>query len=206
MDSIALFLSQHADHAHWYILLGLLLAGCNIPVSIDVLIITAALLAAQFVPENTWLLYTILLGGCCLSAWISYFFGRCLGEKLKNWKPFRLLFSDKKIESMQKFYQKYKIWAFIIGRFIPFGVRNGLFMTSGLTKMPFLRFACFDFVACFIWVSLSFFLFFHLGQNFETLWTQVKALNGCIFLVFLVAVIGSIWYKRRKHKKVDLQQ
>jgi membrane-associated protein len=206
MDSIVQFLSLHADHAHWYILLGLLLAGCNIPVSIDVLVIASALISAHFVPERTILFYAILVVGCSLSAWIAYFTGRFIGLKLTKFPIFRSLFSDKKLASMQNFYQKHKIWAFIIGRFIPFGVRNALFITSGLSKMPFLRFAVFDFIACFIWVSLSFFLFFYLGQNFDTIWTQVKMLNGCIFIAFVVAVIGSIWYKRVKQKKVDLHE
>lgn len=203
MADFVLFLSNHAANAHWFILLGLLLAGCNLPISIDVLVIASALLSVHFVPDNTFLLYLTLLGGACLSAWISYFLGRTAGSRLKNWKLFRPLLSDKKIEGIQKFYQKYGIWAFVIGRFIPFGVRNCLFMTSGLSKMPFSRFILLDFIACFIWVSVFFPLFFYLGQNFETLWNQVKTLNLFIFLVFTVAVISFFWYKRVKTLRTE---
>ena len=199
MSLLVQFISDHASHAHWFIFLGLLLAGCNIPISIDLLVITAALLSAQFVPENLWILYSTLLIGCCLSAWISYFLGKTLGNKLKNWKIFQPILSEIKLASMQKFYQKYGIWAFIVGRFIPFGVRNALFMTSGMSKTPFLRFATLDFIACFIWISLSFTLFFHLGQNFDTLWAHVKTINSYIFIAFSIAVIVIFWYKRANH-------
>ncbi|MBM3199075.1 MAG: DedA family protein [Chlamydiae bacterium] len=193
-------LSSHANHAHWWIFLALLLAGCNIPISIDALVIISALIAANYAPENTWLLYTSLLLGCSFSAWISYSIGRFLGPFVAHRKPFSLLFSEKKKEKIKLFYQKYGIFALLIGRFIPFGVRNCLFMTSGLSRMPFLLFALCDALACFIWVTFSFVLFLHLGQNFDRLWIQVRSWNLGIFLVFSMAVIATIWYKYAKKR------
>ncbi len=198
METILLFLKDHALHAHWFILAGLLLAGLNLPISIDVLLIVAAILSSQFIPENTYILYFTLLGGCYFSGWIAYFLGRKLGPKLQKVPLFKHLLSQKKIKSMQIFYEKKGIWAFIIGRFIPFGVRNALFMTSGVSKMPFLRFALLDAIACFIWVTAFFSLLFNVGQNFETIWTHVKTFNLFIFLIFSIAVIGGFWYKRVK--------
>ena len=107
---------------------------------------------------------------------------------------------------MQKFYKKHGMFTFLIGRFIPFGVRNCLFMTSGLSKMPFLRFAFLDSIACFLWVTLSFTLFFHLGQNFDKLWGYVQSFNLFIFLTFTVAVIAVIWYKYAKKKHVTTEE
>ena len=199
MDSIVEFLSTHASQAHWYIFIGVLLAGCNIPVSIDALVIIAALLAAQFVPENLWILFNSLFIGCCLSAWISYSTGRLLGQAFKNKPFFQKIFPEKRITSMQNFYQKYGLWAFILGRFIPFGARNALFLTSGMSRIPFARFAFFDSIACLIWVSTCFSVFFHLGQNFEKLWEYAKAFNTYIFLAFSIAVIAIFWYKRLQY-------
>ncbi len=206
MESIVHFLKEHAAHSHWFILLGLLLAGCNVPISIDVLVIIAAILSSQFVPENTYLLYFIVLGGCYLSGWIAYFLGRTLGPKLQKLPLFKHILSEKKIASMQKFYQKRGVWAFIIGRFIPFGIRNCLFMTSGLSKMPFLRFILLDAIACFLWVTTFFTLVFHVGHNFETIWTYVKTGNIFIFVIFSIAVIGGFWYKRVKNAPIRKDQ
>jgi membrane protein DedA with SNARE-associated domain len=198
MESFVEFLSLHASHAHWFILLGLLLAGCNIPISIDLLLILAAFFSAQFVPENTYLLYSFVLIGCTLGAWISYTFGRTLGGKLAKKKLFRTLLSESRVAKLKMFYQKHGIWTFIIGRFIPFGVRNCIFMTSGLSKISFLRFALQEFLACFIWVTAYFILFYHVGQNFEAIWNSVKTFNLFLFLTFAIAGIGIIWYKRTK--------
>ena len=203
MLSLIDFFSAHAMHAHWFILIGLLLAGCNLPISIDALVIIAALFSAKFVPENTLLLYFFLLGGCLASAWISYILGRTLGVKLSKWKIFQSFLSDQKVEKLRLFYKKYGVLAFIVGRFIPFGIRNCLFMSSGLSKMPFLRFALQDFLACFIWVTTYFTLFYHIGQNFEVIWHYVKTLNVLLFLIFAVAVISVIWYKRTKSLQVS---
>ncbi len=205
MDSPLLFLSSHAANAHWFVFLGLLLAGCNLPISIDLLVVASALLSVHYVPENTILLYSTLLMGCCISAWISYALGRKFGPALKNWSLFHPILSDKKISKMQIFYQKHGIYTFIIGRFIPFGVRNCLFMTSGLSRLSFLRFACLDFFACFLWLTTFFFSVRHLGQNFSVIWPIIKTLNLFIFLIFLVALIGLIWYKRtRKNNRKSL--
>ncbi len=198
MPALIEFLSLHAPHAHWFIFFGVLLAGCNLPISIDLLVIISALFSAKFIPEHTVLLYSFLLTGCVLSAWISYILGRTLGVKLARWKWFKFILSDQKIEKIRSFYKKYGVWAFVVGRFIPFGIRNCLFMSSGLSKMPFLRFAWQDLFACVIWVTTSFFIFYHLGQNLEVLWGYVKTFNLFLFLIFAVAVISVIWYKRTK--------
>ncbi len=203
MLSLIEFLSAHAMHAHWFILIGLLLAGFNLPISIDILVIIAALFSSKFVPEHTFLLYSFLLVGSLLSAWISYTLGRTIGLRLAKWKLFQPFLSDQKVEKLRSFYKKYGILAFIIGRFIPFGIRNCLFMSSGLSKMPFLRFALQDFLACFIWVTTCFTLFYHIGQNFEVIWYYVKTFNALIFLIFTVAVISVIWYKHTKSLKTS---
>jgi membrane-associated protein len=205
MESIAQFLTDHAKQAHWFIFLGVLLAGCNIPISIDLLVILAAVLAVHFVPEHLFLLYTFLLIGCGLSAWIAYFLGRYLGHTLAGTRLFKPILHPQKIEKISKFYQKYGIWTFIVGRFIPFGVRNCIFMTSGLSKMPFSRFMYREAVACFIWVTFSFSLFCVLGQNFDRIWHNVKTFNLFIFLAFSVAVISMIWYKQRKKHRATLK-
>jgi membrane-associated protein len=63
MDTLIAFFSQHAPHAHFFIFLAILLAGVNIPISIDLLLLLSALLAANVVPENTALLFlSVLLG------------------------------------------------------------------------------------------------------------------------------------------------
>ena len=84
MEHFVEYLTLHADKAHWFIFFGLLLAGLNLPVSIDLVMILSAVLAASFVPENTYIIFSSVLLGCIVSAWIAYSLGRFLGKKLVN--------------------------------------------------------------------------------------------------------------------------
>ena len=203
MDNIVEFISLHASKAHWFIFISLLLAGCNLPISIDVVMILSAVLAASVVPEHKFLIYFSVLFGCQFSAWIAYSIGRLIGDKLPSMRFFSKLLPPKKIEEIQSFYAKYGIWTFVIGRFIPFGVRNCIFTTSGISKMPFRVFAIRDAVACLTWTTTVFSTFYLIGQNFDTLWNHVKTFNIIIFSAFSVTVIGVFWYKLKKRKRLE---
>ncbi|NDD58439.1 MAG: DedA family protein [Chlamydiae bacterium] len=205
MENLVEFVTSNADKAHWFIFFGLLLAGLNLPVSIDLVMVISAILAASFVPENKYLIFTSVLFGCIFSAWIAYFLGRFLGDRLVKLPFFAKLLSTQRVNKLKKFYQKYGVLTFIVGRFIPFGVRNCIFMTSGISKMPFKTFALRDVLACTIWATTSFSLFYLLGQNFETIWNSVKTFNIIIFSAFSVTVIILIWYKLKKKSKLTLQ-
>lgn len=46
-------IQEHAHHAHWFVFGGALLAGLNFPMSIDLLMIASAIIAATMIPEHT---------------------------------------------------------------------------------------------------------------------------------------------------------
>ena len=107
--------------------------------------------------------------------------------------------SYKKVNKISDFYSKYGIVTLILGRFIPFGVRNGLFLTAGLGKMNFAKFAFSDLIAC----TISCTLFFHLYFNFgEAVIEYVK--KGNIILFSAVALSFLFWfYKKKKQPRVQ---
>ena len=191
-------IQEHASHAHWFLFGGALLAGINFPISIDLLMIASAIIAATMIPEHTIHLFMAIWLGCLFSAWISYFLGKTVGLKLAKLRLFRVILAPAKLERMKKFYEKFGIWTFIVGRFIPFGVRNCLFMSSGMSQIPFKQFALRDGLACTIWSIACFSCFYVLGKNIDLLYTRVKLLNALIFGAFVVTVIATIWYKKKK--------
>lgn len=203
MEQIAEFITRHAHYAHWYLFGALLLAGFNIPFSADVLILIAALLAATVVPENTGLLFGSVLIGCYLSAMCAYWVGRVLGSHLHKVKFFSKLLPLDRMNKIKRFYEKHGIWTLLLGRFIPFGVRNCIFMSSGISKLSFGKFILLDALACSLWCSVLFFLFYSIGHNFQALWQTLKAFNLFIFAGFSVTVIGIIWYKIRKNARLN---
>jgi len=201
MENWTTFIQNQAPHAHWYIFGGTLLAGMNIPISIDLLMIISATLAATVIPFHIIHLFLAIYLGCIISAWISYWIGRKLGPSLQKLPLFTKIFSDKRMNRMKRFHEKRGHFALILGRFIPFGVRNCLFMSSGMSRLSFAKFALWDAVACTLWSICSFSLYFFLGKNIDALYSHVKLINLCIFIAFSVTVIGIIWYKKRKNEK-----
>lgn len=202
MEGLVAWIVAHADHAHWFIFAAILLAGMNIPISADFIIIASAVLAATTVPEHTIHLFLAVFLGCYFSAWIAYWIGRALGPKLLRWKFFAKILNPERMGRAKHFYEKHGFLTLLIGRFIPFGVRNAIFMSTGMSRVHFGKFLVKDALACFIWTSVSFYLFYVLGQNYQTLYSHVKTFNLLIFSVFSVSVIGVIWYKRKKKAKL----
>ena len=176
-----------------------MLAGFNIPISEDLMIIFSAVLAATVIPENTYLLFIAVFLGCYLSGWICYWIGRRFGPKLWNAQWFARAFERKRIDHIQEYYHKYGFWTLMVGRFIPFGVRNCLFLTAGLVKMHFGKFLLSDGIACVLSNTILFTLAFTVGKNYHSLISLLKIFNIFLFGAFVFAIIGYIWYKRKKN-------
>jgi len=189
---------HHANIAHWLVFFSILLAGINLPISADLIILVSAFLAASVIPEKTWHLFFAVYFGCYFSAWIAYWIGRIAGLRLLQWRWFAKILNPQRLAKISKFHEKYGLLTLVIGRFIPFGMRNCIFMTNGISKIHFGKFILKDLLACFIWSGLSFYLFYRCSQNYEVLVEQIKKWNIFIFAAFLVSLIAIIWYKRRK--------
>ena len=198
MEAFSEFMTSHQNYAHWLIFGSILLAGFNIPISIDVVMICSALLASRIIPENAYVLFGVTLAGCIVAAWIAFWLGRLLGPKITKLPLLRVAVTPERIEKSKDFYQKYGMLTFIVGRFIPFGVRNCMFMSSGLSGMSFKKFCLFDGIACTIWATTVFTLFYFACANCDSLLGHVKTFNIAIFSVFALAVISLVWYKKRK--------
>ncbi len=198
MDSLLNWIIEHAGHAHWIIFVGIILAGFNIPISIDILVISGAILAATVIPENTWLLYLSIFLGSSISAYVAYWLGRLVGPALLKWRYFAKLLPPHRLSRVQTFYEKYGLLTLILGRFIPFGVRNAIFFSTGMSKVSFPKFIFRDFLACFIWTAVSFSVFYALGHSYETIKHFLQSFYIFVLAAFGVTVIGFIWYKKRK--------
>ena len=195
----ALDFIQGNVHIAPYLIFGLLLlAGFNLPVSEDAMLFVSGLLAAKY-PEKTPLLFAGVFLGAYFSDLICYgFIGRYLGPKMFKIKFFSKMITQEKIDQMSAFYEKYGIWTLIFGRFIPFGVRNALFLTAGLGKMNAWKFALSDLLACVISCTSFFWLYKTYG---ETVIVYVKKGNIVIFSVAVLVGLGVFIKKKREEKK-----
>lgn len=201
VENLILFICSHADSAHWIIFLMLMLAGLNIPISEDILLLIGGIIASTCIPENALYLYAWIYAGCWISAWEAYWVGRLLGPKLYTVRIFKHIINPTRVEKLHYYYEKFGIFTFIVGRFIPGGVRNALFMSSGLGKMPFLTFILRDGVACLISSAVIFRIGYAFGENYAVIidiFKQYQFIGLIIFCLLLLFGIAYTWYKHRQ--------
>lgn len=198
LSDLTQFAIANAEVAPYMIFGALLLAGLNIPVSEDLMLLTSALIAVQR-PDLLWLLFAGVFAGAYFSDLICYSLGRGLGPKLWKIKWFAKMVKPETVEKIGGFYSKYGPLTLILGRFIPFGVRNGLFLTAGLSKMNFLTFALSDLLAATITCSLYFWLYYTFGEAMVDI---IKQSNIVIFSVAIVVVVVLVLRRKKSAASV----
>ena len=188
--------AQNITMAPWVIFGLLLLAGFNIPVSEDGMLLISALLAFKN-PNHLMPLFFGVYAGAYCSDLICYTLGRTLGPKIFEIDFFKNMMSKERMDKINSFYSKYGVITLIFGRFIPFGVRNALFLTAGLGKMNFKKFALSDLLACTISCTTFFTLYYKFGKEITDI---IKKGNIILFSVAALAIIYLL-LKKKKAKK-----
>jgi membrane protein DedA with SNARE-associated domain len=166
MRDILTVLSEYIEFFPLVAIGGLLLAGINLPVSEDLIIITGAFVSHE---EPSLLFYNLaaIFVGVIATDFFVYWVGTKIHKGASKSKFFSRLIPEKAMNKMHFYLDRYGIFTFIVCRFIPFGVRNTLFMTSGFIGMEPKRFALYDIPAATISVSTLFFLVYRFGKLIE---------------------------------------
>lgn len=199
IESFTQWICDHSQYAHLIFFFLLLLAGLNIPISEDIILLAGGMISATCIPEHSVRMWIWLYLGCIFSAWEAYWLGRKLGPKLYHIRWFSRFITPSRVEKLHFYYEKYGIWTFIIGRFLPGGVRNGLFITSGLGKMPFGIFLLRDCTACLFSTLVLFSLGHFFAENWSLLYQYFKTFDEIILsLIFLIIISTTLFFWRRK--------
>lgn len=169
IESMAQWLAIHADYAPFFVFGLLLLTGCSLPISEDALVIASGVIASTVIPEQTVPLFIAVFLGSYLSDWIAYWIGRLLGTKLTRLPMFHATLSIERRKLIERFFHRYGVLTLFIGRMIPFGIRNSVFMAAGAGGMRFGRFLLGDGLGCLLFSSAVFFLAFRAGENYGSL-------------------------------------
>lgn len=194
MEIIFEYIQQNILFAPYIIFALLLLAGFNLPISEDAMIFLSAVLSAQR-PEMLPMFFAALFFGSYFSDIICYWLGRLLGPKIFENRLLKKMVTPEKFQQVNRFYARYGITTLIVGRFIPFGVRNALFITAGLGRMNFVAFAIADFIACSLTTSIFFSLYYKYG---ESMLAQVKKFGLYSFVAVFLFVGLILLYRRFK--------
>lgn len=203
MEAIISFISSYIGYWPLVCFLALFLAGFNVPVSEDVLIIMSAIISAK----NRELLipnYIGLYAGIYISDLINYWFGRIVGSGFTKIKVVARKLTPERLNRISNQIEKHGFLTYLITRFIPFGVRNTLFMSSGIIHVYFPKFMFFDAIAAFISSSTLYWLVYFLGESAAKNYKIVGVVLFCLLICALCFFIIRYILKRKNKKPADV--
>ncbi len=210
MDSLITTLYSSADYLHLIAFSLLFLAGFNLPISEDIVMIVSGSIVATVIPERLFIVFASCYLGALSSDIVSYMLGRypisaVIGSHTIQKHPILgRLISLKRIDKVAMFFKRYGGKTLFFGRFIPFGVRNVLFMTSGIIKLRFLKFLLIDAAALVISSSVMFSLGHAFGENYQELFPYIDKYKF-YFLAALIIALTSITVHHFKKKRNQCQ-
>ncbi len=166
LETLTDWLLMYKDIAPYAVFFLLLLTGCSIPISEDVLVIASGVIAGSALPEKTYQLFLAAFLGSFFSDAIAYWMGRFVAKRAKKkGSCFGVSVSPEFTKQFERYFERWGLVTLIIGRLIPFGFRNGIFMTAGAGRMHFGKFIISDGISCLIFSAIVFWLSFHSGTG-----------------------------------------
>ncbi len=210
IDLLIQFVAENEAFTRLIFFCLLLLAGLSLPISEDVLLILAGFLAASGPPEQIIPFYLTMYLGCWISAWEAYALGRYLGPKVYDLPFLKHMITRSRVKKFNDYLEHFGIFTFIVGRFIPGGVRNVIFMGAGLGKMPFLKFIMRDGLGCLFSSATLFYIgmqLYYYSAELDHLFRVYKVasftvLSLLITVPLFIHFLPKIWRSIKRNSKL----
>ncbi|MFI6448238.1 DedA family protein [Kitasatospora sp. NPDC050543] len=187
-----------------YALIGLIigLESLGIPLPGEIALVTAALLAAQGVVRPEWIALCAILGAIIGDS-IGYSIGRKGGKPLfdKLGRKFPRHFGPEHLETAERAFQKWGMWAVFFGRFVAL-LRIFAGPLAGALRMPYWKFLIANVLGGVIWAGGTTLLVYQVGKVAE------KWLKSFSWIGLIVAVLGGAlmaWLMKRRAAKVKAE-
>ena len=178
------------------------LESAAIPIPSEVIMPFSGFLVSQ---EKMTLLGAALAGalGSVLGSWAIYELARYGGRPLLEKYGKYILISKSHLDSTDRFFQKYGMWATFLGRMLPV-FRTYISIPAGLAGIDLKKFLALCFIGSFIW---SYFLAW-LGVLFGEHWEKIKDYMHYISIAILILVISWIswWFWKNTKKRRNNKQ
>ena len=134
---------------------------------------------------------------------ISFKIGRIAIIKIGKY----VFVSEKKIESAEKWFEKYGVYAVFLGRMAP-GVRELISVPAGIARMPFTKFVTFTFLGSLIWSLILVFSGYFLGNSWDSLSETLSKYFPIISVITLlsigIVILFYVLYDKRRNKITNL--
>ena len=141
--------------------------------------------------------------GATIGAVVIYFISSNIG-RIAIIKIGKYVFvSEKKIESAERWFEKYGIYAVFLGRMAP-GVRELISVPAGIARMPLAKFVTFTFFGSLVWSLILVFSGYFLGNSWDILSELLSKYFPIISVITLLSIgmviVFYIFYNKRKNR------
>lgn len=161
----------------------------------DSLLFVAGLLCGSpYLPLPLWFLITTVVVAAVVGTTVGYGFGFWTKGYLHQRKE-NFFYRKSYIEITQRFYQKYGMMAFIIGRFLPL-VRTFVPILAGIVQIDFKKFLFYNFLGAVCWVIPMISSGYVLGKSFPGVTDHLDLI--VLFMILLSGIPFLVSWKRHR--------
>lgn len=152
--------------------------------------------------QLNWLVSIVVAGfGACIGMTISYWIGFRLGVPFFEKYGSRIHFGPEKLQNVSRWFTRYGNKLLLVAYFIP-GVRHMTGLFSGVTRLPFRKYAIFAFPGAVIWVSI----FISLGRLLGPKWERYhQTINRYMIITGLIMFGSYVCFYLFRKKKAALK-
>ena len=145
--------------------------------------------------------------GATIGAVVIYFISLNIG-RIAIIKIGKYVFvSEKKIESAERWFEKYGVYAVFLGRMAP-GVRELISVPAGIARMPLAKFVTFTFFGSLVWSLILVFSGYFLGNSWDILSESLSKYFPIISVIILlsigIVILFYVLYDIRRNKITNL--
>ncbi len=185
-----------AHYGYWAVAAALLLENTGVPVPGETMLMLASFLA--YSEHRLRLPYIILVGVCAATI------GDNLGFLLGHYGGKPLLERYRKVPRVYRtiargegLIQRYGSFAIFIARFIA-GMRIIAGPLAGVLRIPWRKFAVFNFLGAAVWVTVISSVGYFFGRHWDELARIMKGFNLAVLLAAVLLAVFFWWRQRRK--------
>jgi membrane protein DedA with SNARE-associated domain len=180
------------------VFLAILASGLGFPLPEELPIVLGGAMAKSWNVDDWryWCMLPICVVGVIIGDTFLYMIGRFWGAKLVQLPFFRKrLLPPERLASISENFKKYGVKILLFARLTP-GIRAGIFLTAGITKLPLTHFLLADGIYAIPGVSLLFFLgYWFTDSILDLIDKEAKYVKPIIVLAALAGVTIYVLYR-----------
>jgi membrane protein DedA with SNARE-associated domain len=186
---------------------ALLLGSLGVPIPEEMPIIAGAVLSHEDI-VRWWVALPVCVVGVLSGDMVLYWVGRHWGEQVLNWRVVRLVLSPAREQWLKAAYRRHALKTVVTARHV-MGLRAAAFLTAGIARVPFWKFAVADAAAAVLGVPLVFGLAYFFTDQIKAIMADVHraerwiGLAGLLVLAALLVVGAWRWNRRVGRERLD---